>query len=58
MLARMSEETPVEGTMAKKAKFVNQSARQAVAVMPEANKMMGGTSAAKTPGQEGKVQQV
>jgi hypothetical protein len=43
-----------EGTTAKKVHFANQSARQAVAVMPEANKMMGGTSAAMTPGQEGK----
>jgi hypothetical protein len=50
----MSEETPAEGTTAKKVHFTDQSARQAVAIMLEANKMTGSTSAAMTPGQEGK----
>jgi hypothetical protein len=50
----MSEETPAEGMTAKKVHFADPSARQAVAVSPEANKMTGGTSAATTPGLEGK----
>jgi hypothetical protein len=54
LLARMSEETPAKGMTVKKVHFANPSARQAVAVTPEANKMMGGTSAAMTPGLEGK----
>jgi hypothetical protein len=52
LLAKMSEETPAEGMTAKKVHFANPSARQAVAVSPEANKMTGGTSAATTPGLE------
>jgi hypothetical protein len=50
----MSEETPAEGMPAKKVHFAAPSARQAVAVSPEANKMTGGTFAATTPGLEGK----
>jgi hypothetical protein len=50
----MSEETPAKGMTAKKVHFANPSARQAVAVSPEANKMTEGTSAATTPGREGK----